>query len=118
MFSDNQYRRTMIAGLVAALVLQITLVAGVFFFAPEDNLLTGKASAAQPVAVTSPTVEGTDIVADVVARCSPAVVKIETTQQTTQYIDPFFRQFFGIPDQGQLRQRVQQGKKPACWKVI
>lgn len=104
--SKDKYRVTLVAGLVAAIVLQIVLVAGVFFFAPEESFLSVKAGATQPAAASS-SPEGTNIVADVVARCSPAVVKIETTQQVSQDIDPFFRQFFGVPEQGQLRQ--QQG---------
>jgi len=106
MFKDK-YRSTMVAGLVAAVVLQIVLVAGVFFFAPGNNFLPVKASAAQPAAYASP--EGTNVVADVVARCSPAVVKIETTKQVSGDIDPLFRQFFGVPEQRQPKQQVQQG---------
>lgn len=104
--SKDRYRFTLAAGLAAAVILQILLVAGVFFFAPQDSFLSVKAGASEPVVYSSP--EGTDIIADVVDRCSPAVVKIETTQQVTQTMDPFFRQFFGIPDQRQ-RQQLQQG---------
>jgi len=104
--SKDRYRFTLAAGLAAAVVLQILLVAGVFFFAPQDSFLSVKAGASEPVVYSSP--EGTDIIADVVDRCSPAVVKIETTQQVSQTMDPFFRQFFGIPEQRQ-RQQLQQG---------
>ncbi|KJS73540.1 MAG: peptidase S1 [Desulfotomaculum sp. BICA1-6] len=107
MFKDK-YRGTLVAGLAVAIVLQIALVAGVFFFAPAESLLSVKAGAAQPDVVTS-SPEGTNIVADVVAKSSPAVVKIETKQQVSQDIDPFFWQFFSVPDQKQLRQQVQQG---------
>jgi len=52
MFKDK-YRSTLVAGLVAAAVLQIVLVAGVFLFAPGNNFLPVKASAAQPAAYAS-----------------------------------------------------------------
>ncbi len=106
--SKDKYRVTLVTGLVAAVVLQIALVAGVFFFAPEESFSSVKAGAVH-VAAASSSPEGTNIVADVVSRCSPAVVKIETTQQVAQNIDPFFRQFFSVPEQKQLRQQVQQG---------
>ncbi len=104
--SKDKYRFTLATGLAAAVVLQILLVAGVFFFAPKDSFLSVQAGASEPVVYSSP--EGTDRIADVVDRCSPAVVKIETTQQVSQTMDPFFRQFFGIPEQRQ-RQQLQQG---------
>ena len=104
--SKDKYRLTLVAGLAAAIVLQIALVAGVFFFAPENSFLSVKAGATQPTTAYS-SAGGNNIVADVVAQCSPAVVKIETTQQVSPNMDPFFRQFFSVPEQRELRQ--QQG---------
>lgn len=53
---------------------------------------------------------GPDAIADVVSQTSPAVVKISTRVNTGSsgnpfLDDPFFRQFFGLPD----RQREQEG---------
>ncbi|MCL2336494.1 MAG: trypsin-like peptidase domain-containing protein [Firmicutes bacterium] len=106
MFKDK-YRLSLATGLTVALVLQILLITGVFFFAPKDSALSVRAGAAEPVAyASSPSPEGTDVIAGVVDRCSPAVVQIETTQPVSPNMDPFFRQFFGAPGQGQ---QMQQG---------
>lgn len=58
---------------------------------------------------------GTDIIANTVAKTSPAVVKIETLQKSnTQRIDPFFndpffREFFGTPGPYKIEPDVRQG---------
>ncbi|SFR07166.1 S1C family serine protease [Desulfoscipio geothermicus] len=99
--AKDKYVKTLVIGIVAALVLEAALLGGVFVFLPQDHFNPAEATVKQVVG-TAASPLGTDIIADTVARTSPAVVKIETIQESNAPIDPFFndpffRQFFGTP---------------------
>lgn len=115
MTRDKSFRTTLI-GILAALVLEAALLGGVFLYFPRDgfNPALAATSAAQNVK-TAVSPVGTDIIANTVAKTSPAVVKIETLQKSnTQRIDPFFndpffREFFGTPGPYKIEPDVRQG---------
>lgn len=93
--SDSKNRRSYSVIVLAAFVLGIVLAGTACYLAPiqpSQAVDEGGNQAVSPV--------GTNIIAGIVDKTSPAVVKIETTVQRTRsydpyFNDPFFKNFFG-----------------------
>ncbi len=105
----TNWRRTLVIVAVAALIAGVMFAGGCqlvkdLYPAKQGDEGGGLATAEQLPGV------GPDAIADVVSQTSPAVVKISTRINTggsgNPFVDdPFFRQFFGLPQ----RQREQEG---------
>jgi len=114
MLKDNP-RRTLILAVIAAAVIEVALLGGIFSYFNNGRPASAAAatSASQTQTISSPI--GTNVVADVVERTSKSVVKIETTQQVQgqsidpYFNDPFFRQFFGNQGPTYSQPNIQQG---------
>jgi serine protease Do len=105
---DTNWRRTIVMVAVAALIAGVMFTGGcqlVKDLYPTKQEDGGGLATAELLPGVGP-----DAIADVVSQTSPAVVKISTRTNTGSsgnpfWDDPFFRQFFGLPD----RQREQEG---------
>jgi len=115
MFKDKTIRTTIIA-ILGALILEASLLGVMFTYFPKEILSPVMAATDTETTVTtavSPV--GTNIIADTVAKTSPAVVKIETiTKTNTRYNDPFFndpffREFFGSQSPYRVQPNITQG---------
>lgn len=104
----TNWRRTLVMVAVAALIAGVMFTGGcqlVKDLYPTKQEDRGGLADAELLPGVGP-----DAIADVVSQTSPAVVKISTRVNTGSsgnpfLDDPFFRQFFGLPE----RQRVQEG---------
>ncbi|MBE3582045.1 MAG: trypsin-like peptidase domain-containing protein [Thermoanaerobacteraceae bacterium] len=81
-----------------------------FALPPQQENRPQQVSANQASATSLPPGLGPDAIANIVEAASPAVVRIDTTSGGLQapFNDPFFRQFFGIPD-GRQQQGLGSG---------
>ncbi len=114
MFKDKNIRKTIIA-VLGALMLEAALLVGIFSYFPKESLSLVQAATETSTAVnTAVSPVGTNIIADTVAKTSPAVVKIETvTKSNTRYDpffnDPFFREFFGSQGPYRVQPNITEG---------
>lgn len=101
---ETNWRRTLVMVAVAALIAGIMFTGGCQFvkdlYPTKQEDGSGLATAELLPGV------GPDAIADVVSQTSPAVVKISTRVNAGSsgnpfLDDPFFRQFFGLPDRQQ-----------------
>ncbi|MBF7083109.1 trypsin-like peptidase domain-containing protein [Desulfallas sp. Bu1-1] len=116
MFADK-YKKTLVIGVAAALLLEVFLLIAAFDFLPgktyKPAIALNNGAPSPAVAEASPV--GTNIIADIVEKTSPAVVKIETLSKTGGQVidpffnDPFFRQFFGTPGPFRVEPDVRKG---------
>ncbi|SFF99059.1 Do/DeqQ family serine protease [Desulfotomaculum arcticum] len=114
MFKDNP-RRALILAVIAAVVIEIALLGGIFSYFNNDRpaMAAESTSTTQPLINSSPI--GTNVVANVVEQTSKSVVKIETTEQVQSqrsdpfFNDPFFRQFFGNQGPMYSQPNIQKG---------
>jgi len=97
----KSWRRTLVFIVVAAFMAGIMFTGGCYLvkdmFPQKDNSGSGGLANAELLSGV-----GSGTIADVVAKASPAVVKISTTVSSSGntdpfFNDPFFRQFFGTP---------------------
>lgn len=105
----TNWRRTLVMVAVAALIAGVMFTGGCQLVKDLYPAKQGNGGGGLATAELMPGV-GPDAVADVVSQTSPAVVKIATRVNTGSSVnpfvdDPFFRQFFGLPQ----RQREQEG---------
>lgn len=116
MFKDK-YKKTLVLGVATALLLEIFLLITAFGFLPGEISKPSIAfdnTGASP-AVAEASLVGTNIIADIVEKTSPAVVKIETLSKSSGqtidpfFNDPFFRQFFGTPGPYRVEPEVRKG---------
>lgn len=75
---------------------------------PPQGDTEAKVTANTAAAASVPPGLGPESIADIVEAASPAVVRIDTVTTTSMsfpFNDPFFRQFFGLPYEGQQQER-------------
>lgn len=113
MIKEKSLRVTII-GILSALVLEIALLGGLFLYLPRDSFNSALAATGTTSFKNIAAPVGTNIIANTVAKTSPAVVKIETVRKGSTRIDPFFndpffREFFGTPGPYRMEPDVRQG---------
>ncbi|MCL6477438.1 MAG: trypsin-like peptidase domain-containing protein [Peptococcaceae bacterium] len=87
--------------IVAAFVVGVLVTGAAFYLLPIIPSMATTQAASQAVAGDPVNPAATGLIADIVEKASPAVVKIDTTVETRGrnydpfFNDPFFREFFG-----------------------
>ena len=117
---NTAVRRTFLA-ILGALVLEAALLVGIFSYLPKESVnttlptkSTTNDNSVVNTAINSSSPVGSDIIADMVDKTSPAVVKVETVTKNDNSYDPFFndpfyQEFFGFQSPYRSQPNISSG---------